>query len=296
MYSDPPVIAGHEFACRVVQLGEGAGEKYGLSIGDLAVSEQIVPCWECKFCKTGRYWMCMASNVYGFRKNLPGSMAEYMKLPAGSLNYKVPEGMTARQAAVVEPLACAIHAVQRAKIEMGDVVVIAGAGTLGLGMVATARLLSPGLLVSVDARDHRLDVARQLGADLTINVSKEDAVAKILDLTDGYGCDVYIEAAGNPDAVIQGLRMIRKLGRFVEFSVMPSASTVDWSIIGDMKELDIFGAHLSPYTYPLALDDINRGLIDVDPIVTHELPLEQFKTGFEMMHSVEESIKVLLKP
>ena len=97
-------------------------------------------------------------------------------------------------------------------------------------------------------------------ADIVINPRKEDALKHVLDLTDGYGCDVYIEATGHPDAVVQGLQMIRKLGTFVEFSVMREPVTADWTIIGDSKEIDIHGAHLGPYTYPIAIDYIKREL------------------------------------
>ena len=102
-------------------------------------------------------------------------------------------------------------------------VVIAGAGPLGLGMVAAARLKQPGLLIALDLIDHRLEVAQACGADLTMNPNKVDVVEEVRKLTEGYGCDVYIEATGNPAAVPQGLQMIRKLGTFVEFSVLRDA-------------------------------------------------------------------------
>ena len=96
------------------RLGAGAGEKYGLALGDLAVSEQIVPCWKCRFCKRGQYWMCQDKHdVYGFRQATFGAMAEYMKFPVGALNYKVPKSIPVHHAAFIEPLACGIHAVQR---------------------------------------------------------------------------------------------------------------------------------------------------------------------------------------
>jgi len=117
-----------------------------------------------------------------------------------------------------------------------------------------------------------------------------------LDLTEGYGCDVYIEATGHPKAVEQGLHMIRKAGTFVEFSVMREPVTVDWTIIGDTKELNIHGSHLGPYAYPLAIDYIHRGLIEVEHIVTHQLPLEDYLTGFEMVQKGSDSIKVQLVP
>lgn len=295
-FCQPPIIAGHEFAGEVVQLGEGAGEKYGLEIGDMAVSEQIIPCGECRYCSTGKYWLCQKHDIYGFRQGVPGSMAEYMKFPAQARNYRLPHDMPMRYAAVVEPLACSIHAVQRAQIQLGDVVVVAGAGTLGLGMVGVARLTGPSVLISVDPRDYRLEAARKLGADMTMNPEKEDVVARVRELTGGYGCDVYINATGYPESVLPGLLMLRKAGTFVEYGVFREPATVDWTIIGDMKEMNIHGAHLAPYTFPLAIDYITRGLVDVSSIVTHELLLEDYEKALEMVHEAKESIKVLLKP
>jgi threonine dehydrogenase-like Zn-dependent dehydrogenase len=223
-------------------------------------------------------------------------MADYMKFPARSLVYKVPSDIPTANAAVIEPLACSIHAVQRGNIEFGDVVVVAGAGTLGLGMIGAARLKNPGVLIAIDLMPKRLEVAKKLGADIAINPSETDAVQEVLDLTEGYGCDVYIEATGHPKAVEQGLHMIRKAGTFVEFSVMREPVTVDWTIIGDTKELNIYGSHLGPHAYPLAIDYIHRGLIDVSHIVTHQLPLTDYLTGFEMVQKGTDSIKVQLVP
>lgn len=295
-YCQPPIVTGHEFAGEVVQLGEGASEIYGLQIGDMAVSEQIIPCGDCRYCNTGRYWLCRKHDIYGFRQGVPGSWAEYMKFPARARNYRLPDDMPRNNAAVVEPLACSIHAVQRAQIQLGDVVVIAGAGTLGLGMIGVARLLSPSLLISIDPRDYRLDVAKKLGADITLNPDSEDVVARVLDLTDGYGCDVYIDATGYPESVLPGLLMLRKLGTFVEYGVFREPATIDWTIIGDKKELNVLGAHLAPYTFPLAIEYIHLGKVDVSPIVTHELPLEDYHKALRMVHEAKESIKVLLRP
>lgn len=296
-YVKGPVIAGHEFVGTVVELGEGAGEKYGLRVGDKAVSEQIVPCWECRYCSSGAYWMCEVHNIYGFQREVAdGGMAEYARFPSQALNYRVPESLTPQQGAMVEPLACAIHGVQRAKIELGEVVVIAGMGTIGLCMLQVAKLKSPGKMIALDAVTKRLEVARKLGADLAINVKEEDPVTVVKELTGGYGCDVYIEATGHPSGVVQGLSMIRKLGRFVEFSVFGEETTVDWSIIGDRKELDLLGAHLSPYVYPLAIDYLAEGMVKVDDIVTHTFPLSDFERAFDMAKDKKEAIKVQLLP
>jgi len=291
-----PVIPGHELLGRVVRLGEGAAEKYGLSVGDRVISEQIVPCWECRFCKEGQYWMCEVHDIYGFQNNVNGGYAEYMKYPAKALVYKVPDEIPMKLAILIEPLGCSIHAVERAQIQFRDVVVLSGAGPLGLGMIGPAKLKNPALLIVLDMNDERLELAKNFGADMVMNPGKEDVVTRIKELTDGYGCDVYIEATGHPSSVIQGLSMIRKLGRFVEFSVFNDPVTVDWSIIGDRKELDIYGAHLSAYTFPLAINYLHNRLVNMEGVVTHVLPVEEFERGIEMVASGKESIKVVLVP
>ena len=295
-YCQPPVIPGHEFVGEVVALGEGAGAKYGLALGDLAISEQIVPCWQCRYCRRGQYWMCQPHDIYGFRQKAFGAMAEYMLFPRNALNYRVPKSIPIQHAVYIEPLACAIHAVQRGNIDFEDVVVIAGAGPLGLGMIAAAHLKHPRLLIALDLDDKRLEVAKACGADMGLNPRKMDVIGEVRKLTEGYGCDVYIEATGHPAAVEQGLLMIRKLGTFVEFSVMRELVTVDWTIIGDSKELDIHGAHLGPYCYPIAIDMLEKGLLPMEHIITHQLPLAAFEQGLEAVGSGDTSIKVTLKP
>jgi erythritol/L-threitol dehydrogenase len=295
-YVEPPVIPGHEFTGEVAALGDGAGELHGVAIGDKVVAEQIVPCGECRYCQRGLYWLCVKAWIFGFKQCVPGGMAEYLKFPARARVYKVPEGISDKQAALIEPLACAIHAVERGNIQLGDVVVQVGCGTLGLCMVAAERLKNPGLLIALDLIDSRLELARQFGADVTINANKEDAVRRVLDLTDGYGCDVLIEATGNHEAITPSLHMIRKMGTFVEFSVMRELSTADWTIVGDGKELNIHGAHLGPYAFPIAIDYLERGLIQIEPIVTHHLPLADYEKGFAAVENPADSIKVLVKP
>ncbi|MBS4208117.1 alcohol dehydrogenase catalytic domain-containing protein [Bacillus sp. FJAT-50079] len=292
-----PVIPGHEFFGEVVELGEGAAEKHGVQIGDWAIAEQILPCEKCRYCKSGQYWMCEVHDMFGFQKDIAdGGMAEYMKYPSNARVHKIPKSISLEAASMIEPLACGIHTVQRAKIDLEDTVVIAGAGPIGLFMVQVARLKTPKKLIVLDMKNDRLELAKKYGADVVINPGEDDAIKQVMDLTDGYGCDVYIEATGHPSAVTQGLKMIRKLGRFVEFSVFGEPTTADWSVIGDRKELDILGAHISPYTYPIAIDLLERGLVDVENIVTHSYPLSEFEEAFKVSARGEETIKVILKP
>jgi erythritol/L-threitol dehydrogenase len=292
----PPVVAGHEFFGYVAEVGEGAEEYFGVKLGDRIIAEQIVPCGKCRFCTSGKYWMCEVHNIFGFQREVAdGGMAEYMRIPSNALVHKIPDGITLEDAAIIEPLSCAIHTVNRAEVQLDDVVVIAGAGPLGLFMVQVAKLKTPKKLVVIDLVPERLALALKMGADVVIDPTKEDAKAVVDGLTAGYGCDVYIETTGVPMGVTQGLHLIRKLGRFVEFSVFGKETSADWSIIGDRKELDVRGAHLGPYCYPIAIDLLARGLVTSKGIVTHDFPLEKWEEAFALANSVA-SIKVLLKP
>ena len=270
----PPFIPGHEFVGRIVKMGS---QVKGFSLGDRITADQIVPCGECRFCKSGRYWMCQPHSIFGFQNTNNGGMAEYVRYPKTSVISRVPEDMPLDQALLIEPYGCSKHAVDRAQIGNEDVVVISGAGTLGLGMITYARMKNPSKLISLDMADNRLEKAKEFGADITINPGREDVVQRILDMTDGYGCDIYIEATGHPSSVVQGLKMIRKLGRFVEFSVFGEPTTVDWSIIGDRKELDLLGSHLSPYCYPFVIENISNGNLKTEGVVSKTFSLEEWE-------------------
>jgi L-iditol 2-dehydrogenase len=292
-----PFIPGHEFIGHIAALGEGAGARLGMSVGDRVTADQLVPCGACRYCVRGQYWMCQVHNMFGYQTATNGAWAEYMLFPKAARVHRVPAADFPMEIAVLtEPVAGAVHAVERGRIEFGDVVVISGAGPIGLAMVGLARLKGPRAVVSLDLDERRLELARRFGADLALNPRTSDALAIVREMTDGYGCDVYIEAAGHPASVVQGLSMVRKLGRFVEFSVFGEATTVDWSLIGEKKELDIYGSHISPYTYPVAIDFLHRGLIHMDDVVTHVLPLERVEDAIHLVADGKESIKVVLKP
>lgn len=295
-YCETEVIPGHEFVGEVVAFGTDENRADKLTIGDVVVSEQIVSCGECRFCNNGKSWMCMPHDIYGFHRVTHGSWAEYMIFPAKAINYRLPDSIEPRHGVYVEPLACAIHAVNRGNIKFNDVVVISGCGALGLGMIAAAKMKNPALLIALDLSEHRLKLARKCGADIVMNPIQTDVVQEIRNLTEGYGCDVYIEATGASKSVEQGLHAISKLGTFVEFSVFSDPITVDWTIIGDSKELNIHGAHLSPNTYPTAIRMLKQGLLPIDEILTNYLPLKDFKKGIDLASNNVKSLKVVLEP
>jgi threonine dehydrogenase-like Zn-dependent dehydrogenase len=294
-YCEAPVIAGHEFAGTVAELGEGAAELHGVDVGDHVVAEQIIPCRKCRFCRSGHYWMCEPHVIFGFKRlRGEGGMAEYMVYPANALVHRIDPRVSAREAAYVEPLACAMHAVDRAEITPGDTVVLAGAGNIGLCALQAAKRFNPGQLIALDTKDERLELARRLGADVVINVRESDAPAQVKALTEGYGCDVYIEITGNPRGPQQGLEMIRRLGTLVAFSVLGERASIDWNLIGDQKELNVHGSHLSPYCYPKAISAIADGVIDVASLISEEFPLGHFDDALAAARGA--NLKTLLIP
>jgi threonine dehydrogenase-like Zn-dependent dehydrogenase len=234
--------------------------------------------------------------MFGFKRVNPGGMSEYMVYPVEALVHKVSKDIRPEWAAFAEPLSCSLHAVQRAGLHFEDVVVIAGAGPIGLGMVAGAKAKSAALVIALDAIDSKLELAKLCGADLTINITRDDPIEVVKDLTGGYGADAYIEGTGHPSAVQQGLNMLRKQGTFVEYSVFKDPVSVDWSIISDDKELDIRGAHLGPHTWPAAIAMIESGKLPLDKICSKQFPLSQFQDGLDMVADGTRSVKVSLLP
>ncbi len=295
-WAETEVIPGHEFVGTVVQLDDEAAAKWGIAVGDRVVAEQIVPCGACRYCRDGNYHMCGPHDMFGFKRVNPGAMADYMVYAANARVHKISADLPPAHAAFAEPLSCALHAVERADIGFEDVVVVAGCGPIGLGMIAGSKSKNPKLVIGLDMAADKLALALECGADLVINIAEEDAVAKVKELTDGYGADVYLEGTGHPSAVGQGLNLLRKLGTYVEYSVFGSDVSVDWSIISDDKELDVRGAHLGPNCWPAAIRMIESGRLPMDKICTHQLPLADFQKGLDLVSSGKESIKVSLLP
>lgn len=153
---------------------------------------------------------------------------------------------------------------------------------------------NPAKLIVLDMAENRLAKAKEFGADIVMNPGEQDVVGEVLGLTGGYGCDTYIEATGNPASVIQGMNMIRKLGRFVEFSVFAAPTTLDWSIIGDRKELDVLGSHLSPYCFPFVIEKIAAGELKTDGVVSATFPIEDWEKAFNRATGKQGDLKVAI--
>lgn len=291
-YIEAPCVGGHEFYGEIVELGKGVE---GFEIGDTVVSEQVIPCGECEYCKQGIYWMCTRSAVFGFKQYANGGFAEYVKLPKTCLNHKVPESFTPEQAVLIEPIACGMHAVERAQIQHSDAVVIAGLGAIGTSMVNIAKLMLPRMVIGIDVRENRLEMGKKYGADVVLNPMTCDVAEEIKKLTDGLGCDVYIEASGSPKSVTQGLDSLKNLGRYVQMGVFAEEVKADWNTIGDGKELTIIGSHLSGKTYKSVINGIATGAIKTDGLISHKFKMEDWEEGFKATEA-PDAMKVMLIP
>lgn len=292
-YIETPCIGGHEFYGEVV---EKADDVVDFVIGDIVVSEQIVPCNECEFCKQGTYWMCTRSAVYGFKQYANGGFAEYLLLNKDSINHKLPRDFSPEQSVLVEPIACGMHSVERAKISHSDVVVVAGLGAIGLSMVNIISQNLPKLVIGIDVKEKRLDMAKNFGADIVLNPMTCDVVKEIKRLTCGLGCDVYFEVSGNPKSVTQGLESLKNLGRYVQMGVFADEVKADWNIIGDGKELTVIGSHLSAITYEAVINGMKKGIIKTDGLISHSYALKDWQAAFEATEKDPSAVKIMLVP
>lgn len=292
-YMEPPCIPGHEFYGEIVDMKNKDSD---YEIGDLLCAEQIIPCGECEFCRNGVYWMCQRSAVFGFKKYGNGGFAEYVKLPKTALTHKLPKTFTKEQCALVEPIACGMHALERASIAHDDVVVISGLGAIGLSMCNIANLALPKMVIGLEVREERAAMAKEYGADIVLNPAKTDVAEEIRKLTGGYGCDVYVEASGSPKSVGQGMNALKNHGRYVQMGVLSDLVTADWNTIGDGKELTIIGSHLSAKVYPAVIRGIEKGLIKTEGLISHCFKLEDWKKAYETAEKAPDAIKVMLEP
>jgi len=189
-WAETPVVPGHEFVGRVVQVDDEGRHHWGIEVGDRVVSEQIVPCWTCFYCRRGEYWLCEPHDIYGFKRNTPGAMAPYMVFPREALVHTISADLAPAHAAFAEPLSCALHAVERGRITFDDVVVVAGCGPIGMGMVAGAVAKGASTVIALDLSDRRLAIAARCGAAVTINVAETEPVSAVRGLAVGRGADV----------------------------------------------------------------------------------------------------------
>ena len=288
-----PIILGHEFSGVIVETGR---DVKNLKIGDPVVAEPNILCGSCYFCRMSeRNYFCENLKATGVTIN--GAFAEYVKTKAENV-YKVTEGFNLDEAALIEPLACCVRGIDQAKVRTGDTVAIVGAGPIGLILLQLVKLAGASMVIQTDMEDARLKLARNLGADHTINVAEEDPVEDIKRLTGGYGVDVAIEAVGSPKAITQAMKATRRGGRLNIFGVSPEDAV--WEVKPFElyeKELTITTSYRSPFTFQRAVKIALSGKVKLKPLISHIFRLEEIHRAFEVAEKrLEGAVKVLVKP
>jgi L-iditol 2-dehydrogenase len=273
-------IPGHEWAGEVVEWGE---DVEGFEVGDRVVPNPMLVCGTCYNCMRGLYSFC--ENLQ--RRRVRGGFAEYGTAPAASL-HRIPDAVTYRQASFGEPLACCTHGSKHSQIPSGGDVVIVGVGQIGLMHLQLAKLSGARVMVS-DLIPERLEKAEELGADVVINAGEGDPVEKVRDLTDGRGADVVIVAVGAPKPLQQSLEMVGVGGtvNFFAGTYPPTTIPLDPNLV-HYNEINVTGTHdYGPYDFVNAMRFIELGLVKVDPLVSHDLPLDRVKEGFDVVAGLE---------
>jgi len=287
-----PTVFGHEWAGEVVEVGEGLDwPKKGMRVR----AGNSAPCLHCAMCQKGKHNLC--ENMIW----LWGAYAEYIKVPARMVlvnMQEIPPHVSYEEASITEPLACVLHGAEEAGVKLGDTVTIIGAGPIGLLHLLTAKKKGAGKIISVDLVEERLNFAKKLGADEAINAGKGNVAEKVRRLTSGYGADVVIEAIGLPVTWEQALKLVRKGGIVLEFGGCPPGTEikVDTELL-HYGEVAVRGAfHATPLHFKKALNLIASRTIDVRPLVTRKMTLEEIKEAFEILSTTKSEIKIAITP
>ena len=287
-----PTIFGHEWAGDVVEVASGLEwPKVGMRVR----AGNSAPCLHCTMCQRGKYNLC--ENMIW----LWGAYAEYIRVPSRMVlvnMQEIPQDVSYEEASITEPLACVLHGIEEAQVGLGDTVAIIGAGPIGLLHLLTVKKVGVQKTIMIDLVDERLHFAQKLGADEIVNGKKTDVVEKIKELTGGYGADVVIEAIGLPATWEQAMKLARQGGKILEFGGCPPGTEVKIAAeklhYGEQTVLGTF--HATPLHFRKALNLIASRTIDVRPLVTRKMKLEQIKDAFEVLSTSKTEIKIGIVP
>jgi alcohol dehydrogenase len=276
----PGTILGHEAVGTVVEKGAGVTT---LEIGDRVLVSCITSCGRCRFCKERRYGLCTGGGGWIFGHLIDGLQAEYARVPfADTSVYKIPGKLTDEEVlflADILPTAYEVG-VLNGGVEPGDTVAIVGAGPIGLAVVLTAQLFTPAHVVAIDIDEGRLARARELGADVTINNGSEAALAAVMQLTDGLGADVAIEAVGLPETFELCTELVRPGGRVANVGVHGHSATLHLETLW-IRDLTITTGLVDTFTTPRLLSLIAEGRLSALPFATHYFPLGETMAAYD---------------
>ena len=293
---EPGTILGHEAVGIVVETGSAVTT---LVEGDRVLVSCITSCGRCRFCKEGHYGLCTGGGGWILGHLIDGVQAEYARIPfVDTSAYKVPEFLTDEQVlflADILPTSFEVG-VLNGRVKPGDVVAIVGAGPIGLAAVLTAKLYTPATVIVVDLAETRLRMAREFGADVTIDSGSEDASAAIMELTGGEGVDVAIEAVGIPGTFELCTDIVRAGGHVANVGVHGQPATLHLEKLW-IRDITLTTGLVDTFTTPTLLKLIAQGRLDATPFTTHRFDLSDAMDAYDVFAAAAETdaLKVVLE-
>ncbi len=292
----PGTILGHEAVGTVQEIGASVTT---VAPGDRVLMSCVSACGRCRFCKEGRYGQCLGGGGWIFGHLINGLQAEYARVPfADNSVYKVPDDLTDEQVlflADILPTSFEVG-VLNGTVSPGDVVAIVGAGPIGLAAILTSRLYTPGKIVAIDLADTRLEQARRFGADTTINNGDEDPVAKVMELTDGLGADVALEAVGVPQTFELATELIRAGGRVANIGVHGKPATLHLEKLW-IRDVTVTTGLVDTFSIPQLMRLISSGRLDPSLFATHRFALGDTMAAYDTFADAANTnaLKVVLQ-
>jgi len=291
----PPIVMGHEAAGVVASTGDGVT---AFRVGDRVTFDSTVYCGACDFCLRGQMNLCDNRQVLGvscgdYRR--AGAFAEYVTIPE-HIVYKLPDALSFSEAAMLEAVSVALHAVRVTDLHGGEIALVIGAGMIGLLTMQAARVAGCSRVIIADIDQTRLNRAREVGATETLLISGRDLVTEILRLTDGKGVDVVLEAVGRNETIIAAIDSVRKGGTVTLIGNITPEVTIPLQKVVS-RQIRLQGSCASSGEYPEAIDLLAKGAIQVKPLITAVVPLSEGPSWFARLHGGEPNLmKIVLSP
>jgi alcohol dehydrogenase len=289
-------VLGHEAVGTVQEIGANVST---VAVGDRVLMSCISSCGRCRFCKEARYGQCLGGGGWIFGHLIDGLQAEYARVPfADNSVFRVPDELSDEQVLFLSDILPTAYevGVLNGRISPGDVVAVVGAGPIGLAAMLTASLYTPGHIVAIDLADGRLESARSFGADVTINNGKEDALARVMELTDGLGADVALEAVGVADTFELATELIRPGGRVANIGVHGHSATLHLETLWT-RDVTITTGLVDTRTIPRLMKLVASGRLDPTVFATHHVSLEDTMGAYDTFAAAASTgaLKVVLE-
>ncbi len=294
--TEPGTILGHEAVGTVEDVGSGVR---AVAPGDRVLLSCVSACGRCRFCKEGRYGQCLGGGGWIFGHTIDGVQAEHARVPfADNSVYKVPEELSDEQVLFLADILPTSYevGVLSGTVSPGDTVAIVGAGPIGLAAILTARLYTPGRIVAIDLAQSRLESARRFGADTTIDNGSEDAVAQVMELTDGLGADVAMEAVGVPETFELAAELIRPGGHVANIGVHGKPAHLHLERLW-IRDVTVTTGLVDTFSIPQLMRLIASGRLDPTLFATHHFALEDTMAAYDTFADAAstDALKVVLE-